>query len=148
MATETRTLTKDINLELLQQELRAALGSVMQLVDPVGYERVTERQMTPRAADFVYSRSVVGGVVTELTAVPGQIIFTVSAPLTGPQNTTLDNALTAHVHTGKSTDQTNRDAAEAELAAIEAKLDAATPLNAADTERLARSTIALERQEA
>ncbi len=148
MAQATRTLSKDINLELLKQELRVALGTNMQLVDPVGYVAVSLRQMAPRAAPFVYSRSVVGGVVTELTAAIGEILFTTQTVLTGPENTTLDGALTAHVHTGKSTAQTNTDAAEAELAAIEAKLDAATPLNAADNERLARSTIALERQEA
>ena len=117
MAVEIRTVLKDFNPALLEDELAAsALPTGEAFL--AGFVRSSDPNIgTPAAADRVISRDGVAGTVD--TAAPGEIRFTFRDPLTVAEGVVLDGLLTAHVATGKTAEQTRRDQDETDLDTLE-----------------------------
>ena len=102
MAEVIKTVVKDFNPALLEEELNATVvptrdtfyaGFVRSSADP--------NVATPQARTVSEDR--IAGTKDE--AAEGEIRFTFRNPLTGPQDTALDAALAAHVATTKTAEQ-------------------------------------------
>ena len=117
MAVEIRTVLKDFNLALLEEELTASTLPTVS-VFLAGFVRATDPNIgTPASAPRVVTRDGVAGTVD--TAQPGEIRFTFRNPLTVAEGVVLDGVLTAHVATGKTTEQTRIDQDETDLDTLE-----------------------------
>lgn len=118
MATTRREALKDINVNLLVEEL--ALASVPGNLELRGFERVGPRIHSPLAAPRVVAR---GTGKADDTAQPGELDVHSRDPLTTAQETALDATLSAHSATGRTTSQQSDDKQGTDLTALKALWD-------------------------
>lgn len=102
MADETRTVVKDFNPALLDEELNATIVPTRS-TDFAGFVRSpTDSNVATPQARTVSQDRVAG---TQDDAVAGEIRFTFRDPLTTAEGTALDTALAAHSATGTTSEQ-------------------------------------------
>jgi hypothetical protein len=115
MASDTRTVAKDFNRDLLLEQLAAsALPFVSAFL--AGFERLNRFVGTPSAAPRLITKDGVAG--TSDFAQPGEIRFEFSTALTTAEGTALDSLLTAHVSTNRTADQSRQAQDETDLDAL------------------------------
>ena len=103
-----KIVEKDFNSELLRQELEAAGFPAPKYKGFAGIGRTG--RYTPNAATKVIARRTVqGGPDFEDSADPGELRFTLDAPLTASQETNLDGILAAHDSTQHTEEQARGD---------------------------------------
>lgn len=112
MASDTRTVAKDFNRDLLIDELVAsALPFISAFL--AGFDRLNQFVGTPSAAPKLISKDGVAG--TSDFADPGEIRFEFTTALTVAEGTALDNLLTAHVSTDRTSEQNRDDQDQSDL---------------------------------
>ena len=133
MATVTRIILKDINIELLGEELLAAglggLGIVY-----VGFIRQDTGLHVPKATRSAHATSTVGGVTTEFLSDPGELFFKTDTDPGAP----LDAVLAAHDATGRSVGQAAQDQEDADKLLLQTELEKPGALNQAALRASAR----------
>lgn len=103
MASETRTVAKNFNRDLLTEELSAsALPFVSAFL--AGFDRLNQFVGTPSAAPKLIAKDGVAG--TSDFAQPGEIRFEFLTALTVPQGAILDALLNSHDSTNQTDEQT------------------------------------------
>ena len=118
MADEVRTVLKDFNRDLLNEELVAASSLPFESVFLAGFVRLGDFRGTPSPGPRTIFEDKVNNIID--TAQPGEIRFVFTTALTGPQGTALDLLLVTHdplQHTAEqdriNQDQTDLDQLEA-----------------------------------
>lgn len=116
MADEIRTVTKDINRDLLRRDLtNSALP--FERLDLAGFVRKNRFEGTPAPGPRVIVEDKVAG--TQDIAQPGDIRFVFTTALTPAEDTALDTALTNHTSTDRTTEQTRSAQDKADLDQLE-----------------------------
>ncbi len=129
MADVIKTVVKDFNPSLLEEELDATIVPVRDTFFAGFVRSPTDSNVaTPEARTVSEDR--VNNTTDEAAA--GEIRFTFRDPLTGAEDTALDVTLAAHDATGTSEDQDRSDQDEADLDQLIADLDDVTTMNNAD----------------
>lgn len=101
-------MNKDLNLGRLQEELEAVGFSESGLL-LAGFENTGKEQYKPNAARKVIATQTRGDDVTEDSADPGELRFTLERELSVPQDDALNRVLVAHDATVLSKSQMNQD---------------------------------------
>jgi len=118
MATVVKISVKNFNSDKLREELEASgAGAILISIGWPGFDQVGRIRL-PIAARRETGRSVVNGSTVLDFADPGEIRFHTTRDLTGPEDTALMNALTAHNALLLSAEQVRQDQDEADLDAI------------------------------
>jgi len=116
MPTLTRIALKDFNPAKLFEEM----ASLPLAGNPgmAGFDRVTARRFTPAPGVKLVGTQTSTGATVQDFAQPGELRLPFTRDLTGPETTALDNAITAHVHTVLTAEQTREDQDDADFQAI------------------------------
>lgn len=133
-----KTAVKSFNPALLSEEL--AGNSVTAGVSSVafqGFDRVSDREQAPKATREEYGSRTVNGVRTPLLADPGEIHFEAAAD----PGAALDTIVAAHVFSGRSSGQTEKDDIETDRATVSAGLRSAPDLTPAELKAMGRVTL-------
>ena len=107
MAQDTRTVLKNFNRDLLNEELVASALPFLQ-VELSGFERINQFVGAPTTEPRLISRRLVDPVnktYVEDFAQPGELRFEFSIALSGPEGAMLDSLLTAHDVTQRTAEQ-------------------------------------------
>ena len=112
MADVIKTVVKDFNPSLLEEELDATIVPTRDTFF-AGFVRSTTDSNIGEPQARIVSQDRVAG--TQDDAAAGEIRFTFRDPLTGAEDTALDDALAAHDATGSSSDQDRTAQDEADL---------------------------------
>jgi len=120
MADVIKTVVKDFNPSLLEEELNATIVPARDTFFAGFVRSTTDSNIGEPQARTVSVDRVAG---TQDDAAEGEIRFTFRDPLTGAEDTALDDALAAHDATGTSQDQDRTAQDEADLDQLVADLD-------------------------
>ncbi|NIS77758.1 MAG: hypothetical protein GTO00_09130 [Deltaproteobacteria bacterium] len=113
----SRIVLRDVNPELLVEEVRS-LG--LSGATFSGFERVSNRLMTPLSESKVVARFKEGSTTREVTAEPGQVDFEAPAD----PGAALDSILASHDPTLRTQAQMDRDSYDADRELLRQELDA------------------------
>jgi len=111
MAVLSRTLLKDFNPILMREELitlAVSLGVTLR-IRFMGFDKVSDRLVSPSASRRKIGSRRSGGVLTEFFADPGEFEITSSVVLNASQESQLDTALNGHNATQRSGGQQRDD---------------------------------------
>lgn len=103
----------------------------------VGFFRVSDRQMDPNASRQTYGSTVINGVTTRLMADPGEMFL--EAP--SDPGAALDTAITDHVFTVLSDEQTDKDSIEADKTTVGLAERGVDDMTAAEIKAMARIVV-------
>lgn len=131
----TRVVLKDINPELLVEEVRS-LG--IQGATFSGFERVSERLMTPNSEVKVVTRIKEGTTTREITAEPGQLDFEAPAD----PGAALDSVLNAHDPLLRTGGQAEQDSFASDRELIRQELQAGGQISREGIKAIARLVVA------
>jgi hypothetical protein len=126
MADVIKTVVKDFNPSLLEEELDATIVPTRDTFFAGFVRSDTDSNVATPQARTVSVDRVAG---TQDDAAEGEIRFTFRDPLTGAEDTALDDTLAAHVATGSSADQDRVAQDEADLDQLIADLDDVPTMN-------------------
>jgi len=142
MVEVVKTVVKDFNPSLLDEELNATIVPARDTFF-AGFERSSTDSNVATPIEKVVFVDRVNNIID--TAAEGEIRFTFRNALTTAGDTALDDALTAHVATGKTSEQDRIDQDAADLDQLTTDLpNIATMSDAdfrADVERLQRNYV-------
>lgn len=116
MADETRTVLKDFNRDLLIEELLASIVP-FETLDMAGFVRQGQFIATPAPGPRVIAEDKVAN--TQDIAQPGELRFVVTSVLSGVEAVALDAALSSHVSTVRTAEQTRLEQDDADLNTLE-----------------------------
>jgi len=134
-----RTAVKSFNSALLSEQIAGnSLTSGIRSIAYQGFNRVSTRQLDPKASREEYGSTVVNGVRTPLLADPGEIHFQ------GPSDpgAALDAVIAGHVFTDLTQDQTDEDVTAAEVITLQTAIDAPGNLSPDELKIMGRITLA------
>ncbi len=129
MADVIKTVVKDFNPSLLEEELDATIVPTRETFFAGFVRSQTDSNVATPQARTVSVDRVAG---TQDDAAEGEIRFTFRDPLTGAEDTALDDTLAAHDATGSSADQDRTDQDEADLDQLITDLPNVTTMSDAD----------------
>ncbi len=116
MADETRTVLKDFNRDLLIEELLASIVP-FETLDMAGFVRQGQFIATPAPGPRVIAEDRVAN--TQDIAQPGEIRFVVTSVLSGVEAAALDAALSSHVSTVRTAEQSREEQDNTDLNTLE-----------------------------
>jgi hypothetical protein len=119
MPTVVKIAVKDFNPDRLREQLEAGgAGAILTSLGWAGFDRVSDRQYTPKPARTLVGVSVSNGQRIEDFADPGELRFALTRDLTPQEDDQLTTLLANHDHTQLSDGQVRADQDEADLDAI------------------------------
>lgn len=118
MVDEVRTVVKDFNRDLLIEELQASIVPFESLY-MAGFHRRGNFIAEPNAAPVVVFHDKVANVID--TADPGEIRFVVTSALSGLEAAALDAALSSHIETVRTAEQSRTEQDEADWTTLRAQ---------------------------
>lgn len=133
-----KTAVKSFNPGLFSEELAgSSVTAGITTIAYQGFDRVSEREQSPKATREEYGSRTVNGVRTPLLADPGEIHF--EAP--SDPGAALDTAISSHAHTDRSSGQTEKDDIETDRATVAAGLRSAPDLTEDELKAMGRVTL-------
>lgn len=133
-----KTAVKSFNPGLLSEQLAGnSLTAGISSIAYQGFNRVSDREQTPKASREEYGSTVVNGIRTPLLADPGEIHFEAPAD----PGASLDSIITAHVQTDRSSGQTEKDSIEVDKTTLAAGVRSAPDLTPAELKAMGRITL-------
>ena len=133
-----KTAVKSFNPGLFSEELAgSSVTAGITTIAYQGFDRLSDREQSPKATREEYGSRTVNGVRTPLLADPGEIHF--EAP--SDPGAALDTAISSHVHTDRSSGQTEKDDIETDRATVAAGVRSAPDLTADELKAMGRVTL-------
>lgn len=134
-----RTAVKSFNPTLLSEQIAGnSVTSGITSIAYQGFNRISSRQLDPKASREEYGSTVVNGVRTPLLADPGEIHF--EAP--SDPGASLDTVITNHLHTDRTGEQTAEDDVQTDRTTVSLGVRSAPDMTPAEIKAMGRVTLA------